>query len=336
MITIKDIAIKTGTSQSTVSIVLNGKAKERKISPKTEESIMAAVKELGYRPNLSARLLRENKLVHKFYVIVFWTSDYRESALTSFLQGLHSAIQKNGFPCEIIIKPYICGYLCDAMSEDILRIGDGCIICHASPKDLDYLESNDIQKPVVLCDRTSRKYSSVILEYNKIGRVVAEIFSRHSRKKLAVISEPLLFEGIEQMTDSFEKELKKLGIDSYMAHYTDTSISNGYKSMNSILEKFGLPDCLYCTSNLLAFGAIRALYEKNFQIPQDIEIIAGGIGDMEQEKYGIPSLSILHVPLDKFASKCLNILYDHITYANTKPISAKVSYKYYARESCGE
>ena len=52
MVTIKQIAQEVGISSSTVSIVLGGKAAERKISTATQEKIFAAAARLGYQPNM--------------------------------------------------------------------------------------------------------------------------------------------------------------------------------------------------------------------------------------------------------------------------------------------
>ena len=49
MATIKQIAQEVGISSSTVSIVLGGKAAERKISTATQEKIFAAAARLGYQ-----------------------------------------------------------------------------------------------------------------------------------------------------------------------------------------------------------------------------------------------------------------------------------------------
>ena len=56
-VTSVDVARRAGVSQSTVSLVLSGKAAGR-ISARTEEAVSAAAKELGYRPNVAARALR--------------------------------------------------------------------------------------------------------------------------------------------------------------------------------------------------------------------------------------------------------------------------------------
>ncbi|RHQ18859.1 LacI family transcriptional regulator [Lachnospiraceae bacterium AM48-27BH] len=58
MATIKDVAKLAGVSVTTVSIIMNGKSGERKISAQTQERVQDAMRELGYQPNLTARRLR--------------------------------------------------------------------------------------------------------------------------------------------------------------------------------------------------------------------------------------------------------------------------------------
>lgn len=61
MATIKDVAKQAGVSVTTVSIIINGKAEERKISAATQERVAEAMRDLGYQPNLSARRLRSQE-----------------------------------------------------------------------------------------------------------------------------------------------------------------------------------------------------------------------------------------------------------------------------------
>ena len=51
MATIKDVAKSAGVSVTTVSIIINGKSEERKISAATQERVQDAMRELGYQPN---------------------------------------------------------------------------------------------------------------------------------------------------------------------------------------------------------------------------------------------------------------------------------------------
>ena len=79
MVTIKQIAQEVGISSSTVSIVLGGKAAERKISTATQEKIFAAAARLGYQPNMAARSLRGGSGANELVVAMFWAQDFRAS-----------------------------------------------------------------------------------------------------------------------------------------------------------------------------------------------------------------------------------------------------------------
>ena len=58
MATIKDIAEKANVSLSTVSLIINGKASERKISQETEQRVLKIMREINYIPNISAKTMR--------------------------------------------------------------------------------------------------------------------------------------------------------------------------------------------------------------------------------------------------------------------------------------
>ena len=96
MVTIKQIAQEVGISSSTVSIVLGGKAAERKISTATQEKIFAAAARLGYQPNMAARSLRGGSGANELVVAMFWAQDFRAGMMFRFWDGLRAEIEKSG------------------------------------------------------------------------------------------------------------------------------------------------------------------------------------------------------------------------------------------------
>lgn len=96
MATIKELAAYTGLSPSTVSIVLGGKAQQRKIPESTQRRVQEAAQALGYRPNISARRLRDPEAKESMVVAVFWTEDFRAPMMVRFLRGLRRAIEAQG------------------------------------------------------------------------------------------------------------------------------------------------------------------------------------------------------------------------------------------------
>lgn len=105
MATIKDVAKQAGVSVTTVSIIINGKAEERKISAATQQRVAEAMRDLGYQPNLSARRLRSQEN-ERPVIAFFWPLDYRVSILASFLNFIQIEIAESGFDCEMMIQTY--------------------------------------------------------------------------------------------------------------------------------------------------------------------------------------------------------------------------------------
>ena len=85
MATIKDVAALAGVSLSTVSIVANGRAKQRNISQVTQERVLDAMREVGYRPSVAARKLRGGK--ERRQLTVFWRMTSARSCLPASLRG---------------------------------------------------------------------------------------------------------------------------------------------------------------------------------------------------------------------------------------------------------
>ena len=59
--TIKEIAKEAGVSKTTVSLVINGKARANRINPETEKKILDIIEKSGFAPNKLARSFRTNK-----------------------------------------------------------------------------------------------------------------------------------------------------------------------------------------------------------------------------------------------------------------------------------
>ena len=100
-ISIKDIAKITGTSITTVSFVINGKAKEKSISDEVAQRIQKAVSELGYKPNALARGLRTGKSK----IIGFLVDDISKPFFSKILTTEETVLWgMSGFPISSIIS----------------------------------------------------------------------------------------------------------------------------------------------------------------------------------------------------------------------------------------
>lgn len=333
MATIKDIAARLELSPSTVSIVLKGNGDKRKIKKETQQRIMEAAKELGYKPNIQAKILR-GSLSSKFNISLYWVSDNRIHLLSRFLKGLQTAIMENDYQFQLSIVPYENNKLKDILTHESVMITNAIIICNPSEADMEYLERNNFTIPIVLYNRYSKKYATVNMDDKTIGLLPAKIFASHNKKHPAILKSPANFNGMNIRTNIFEFQVNESGMERPVSVTVEDSMAGGYLGGLTLCNLNPLPDCLFCTSDSIALGVLKAFHDKGICIPEQIEIISVGNGRPEQEEYCIPSLSVISLPLEDMAKECLKILSNYLNTFEYIPKSIEFSTPYIIRESC--
>ena len=309
MPTIKDVAQRANTSVSTVSIILNGRAKERKISQETQARVTHAIAELGYTPNRGARNLRA--AVKKPTVALFWAMDWRSVMLARFLQGLERGMSARKTSFEIIIQPYPTGQLAEQQSLAGVPSFDAIIVGNASAADLTYLRGHRPPSPIVLYNRRLEGFRSTYVDDEEVGALAAKALS-NSRHVLALTAQTS-FSGLEARDKALMRHLKDLGIDVTFFQIDAMTPRAGYdKTMELLGHHEELFDAIFAPSDSVAFGALRACSEIGLKTPENVQVLAVGNGIPEYAEYSTPSLSTIEIPIEEMASRCLDAVIDEL------------------------
>ena len=194
MSTIKDIAREAGVSIATVSIVLNGKGQERKISKETQARIHQIAKQLKYVPNQSAKKLRATQK-NSYAIAFYWATDFRINYLARITLGIQKEIMQQNKVVHLTVVPYEVDNLKKQMETTQNEFFNGIIIANMSNSDMEYLNSCDISYPVVLFNRESPKYSSVTMDNYEVGAQVAQ---RYAAGKLGRVTAELFRQKLLQ------------------------------------------------------------------------------------------------------------------------------------------
>ena len=80
--------------------------------------------------------------------------------------------------------------------------------------------------------------------------------------------------------------------------------------MNEILKERVIPTAIIAAYDYIAIGAMRALYENGFRIPEDISIV--GYDNIRESKYLRCPLTTISPPIEKMVNICLEIMFDKI------------------------
>ena len=304
MITIKDVAKAAGVSPSTVSIILNGKCEERKISEATQSKVRSAMKELGYIPNISAGKLKEKS--PERVIALFWTLDYRDIMLARFLKGLQAEISRLNLNYKIEIIPYKNNELCNERSLASVADFHAAIIANAGTADMEFLKGLDPLIPIVLYNRNAEKYGSVYIDDEEIAGAAYKVLK--DCKRVTVVDVPHAFPG---MAVRDQKLTALLGASHLATVYSETNDAAGGFAVCSKID-FKKTDAIYTPSDMIALGILNYAYKNDIDIPKDVKLLSIGNGLVQMDEYMGPGLSTIDIPLEEMAGKCLKLVTDEL------------------------
>lgn len=336
MATIKDVAKLSGVSPSTVSIILNGNSAKRKISEKTQKKVMDAVKKLNYHPNISARKLRDQNTRITPTIALYWSSNIRVNIISRFLRGLQNKIIKSNYNFDIVICPYKNDFIHLEKGINNNNMFDAAIIANVSTLDMTYLNKITPKLPIILFNRLSDKYSSVNVNNYNMGEKAAKLFMEKKQKSAAAILTKSLNNAMDDRNKGFIEtcDINNIKIAPEHILNADNSLKGGVLAAKKLLKLQSIPEALFCNSDSIALGALHVFNKEGIKVPEDIEIIAIGMNDCEHTEFSTPPITIVDIPIERMAGKCIELISDMLNQKLEKPTSVFVNAPLIIRESC--
>ncbi|NRQ30266.1 LacI family DNA-binding transcriptional regulator [Nonomuraea sp. NN258] len=321
MPTIYDVARQAGVSAATVSRVLNGR---QSVDPDMVARVLAAVRELGYRPNAVARNLRRSRTTLWAVII----SDIGNPFFTATVRGIEDVAQQAGYSvvlCNSDENPAKEEtYVAAALSEQMA----GVIIASAgSGKAAKALLESSI--PVVAIDRKLPRgeVDTVVVDNEAGAREATEHLLGAGYRRVACITGP---EGVSTA------DLRLRGYASAMPGEplvvrADFREQGGYDAMSALLSGPDRPDAVFVANNLMAVGALRCLAEHDVNVPGEMGLV--GFDDIPWADLVRPSLTTVAQPTYELGRMAARLLVDRIASPSGKPSTVVLPAELHARQS---
>jgi DNA-binding LacI/PurR family transcriptional regulator len=295
-LTLKDVAKVLSLTPATVSKALRDSSD---ISPETRERVKKVSKELGFRPNLLARSLINNRSK----IIGALVPDLRISFFSEAARGMYEEASRKGYECLLLVhdesskkeKEKI-EFLSDIHADGILLNAAGGEMNYEF-----YNKINDEGIRIVCWDRNleglnfrSVKIDDVKASFDLTSKMISE-----GRKNIMFLGPNT---GLCVAMDRFEgykKALKKhkINFNQDLVVESFRSVEDSYKKMLSILDKKLKIDGIISIGGLVTYGAGKALLEKNIAIPEEVAI--GEFGDNDiMYRLGVPFYSVYQNPYE--------------------------------------
>lgn len=305
-VTSSQVARRAGVSQSAVSRTFTPGAS---ISPKTRAKVMAAAKELGYRPNAIARSLITNR--SRIIAVVM---AYLENLFyPDVLEELGRLLAKEDY--RLLLFTGFMDRDSDPVFDQLMQYRvDGIVLASTSLSSELSEECAAAGIPVVLFNRTTERdaVSSVTTRNREGGRRVAEFLVAGGHKRFGYIS------GLESSSTNrdrfggYQEALAAAGHTDIIVEVGNYDRAEAETAARRMLSRPDRPDALFVANDHMAVAVMDvARHELGLSIPQDLSIVGyDDVGPARWTSYGITSMS---QPLKRMVEATVDILMDQIS-----------------------
>ncbi|MEN6363783.1 MAG: LacI family DNA-binding transcriptional regulator [Rectinema sp.] len=328
MMSIKDIAKLAGVSPSTVSRVIN---QRKYVKPELRKRIMAVVQETGYVPNHAARSMVLKRTFTVGIVIPYGFNMFQRQ-LFSIIErqlethGYHTLFFFVQWDAEMELK-----CLRRIKSENL----DGVIMMHevTHPDFYSYLANAPM--PVVLCtfEHGNFGWPSIHVDEEAAARGATEYLIGLGHRRIGFIA-GAHFSFSVQRASGYRTALESAGIgydESLVVTATGYSAEQGRNGMLRLLERGLPPSGLFASTDELAIGAVRALYEAGYKVPDDVSVV--GFDDIDVSAYLAPGLTTVAQPIEEMGLKTADVMFRLISGETSNDMSTVFGHRLVVRES---
>jgi len=330
-VTLHDVAGLAGVSIKTVSNVINDYPH---IRPATREKVEAAIAQLGYTPNLTARNLRSGRtgaiaLAVPDLSLAYFAELAAEVIREAEAAGVVVLVEQTGADrtreLELLRSPRL--KLTDGLIFSPLGMGQ---------EDADAL---DVPFPMVLLGERifDGPTDHVTMRNVDAARAATEYLIAQGRRRIAVVGahEGELIGSAALRLQGYREALEAAGIpydDSIIGYTTLWHRANGARSMRELLAAGVEFDAVFGLNDTLALGAMRVLQEAGRRVPEDVAVL--GFDGLDEAEYSIPSLTTVDPGREWIARTAVSTLLERIAGdADAPPRTLLADYRILQRES---
>jgi DNA-binding LacI/PurR family transcriptional regulator len=282
-----DVAARAGVSHQTVSRVINGSPN---VAPLTRERVLAAIAELGYRPNTAARAL----VTGSTRTLGLVTVNINQYGPAQTLVGLEQAARAAGYALAVTVLD---DATAEAMREAVDRFvaqsidaivalgtyDDAFEALHAitSPVPLVTVQSGGaLEEPAVGVDQVTgaRLATRHLLElgHRTVHHVTGPADSKEARDRIA----------------GWRAELAAAGAPVPEVLRGDWTPSSGYAAGKLLAGRMRDGEeitAVFLANDQMALGLLAAFHEEGLDAPRDVSVV--GFDDLPEAPYFTPPLT---------------------------------------------
>jgi DNA-binding LacI/PurR family transcriptional regulator len=313
-VTLKDVAARLDLSAATVSLVLNRAPAADSIPQKTKDRVLAAVEEMGYRPDLLARSLRRRRS-HSVGVLV---PNIGEDYAAGVMGGAESYLSSKGYfylAASHRWRP-------DLLTENLNRLKDRSVeglILIATPIRV----SPELPTVVVAGHERLPGVTNVVIDHDAAALQALTHLMEHGHERVAFLKGQPLNTDTADRWRAISEMASKLGLEvrpELVKQLEDSPDADLYSPERRYRRSYEIGQellaggsdfsALFAFNDVSAIGATRAFLDAGKSIPGHISVI--GFDDIQSAGFQNPTLTTIHQPLREMGELAAKTLLDRL------------------------
>jgi LacI family transcriptional regulator len=307
-LSIKDIAKMAGVASSTVSFVLNGKARQMRISEMVEKRVFDIANKAGYYPNQLAVSLRTGKSKTLGLIV----ENIGNMFFASLAKTIEEEAEQYGYRvvyCSTENNASKGKELINMLSQ---RQVDGYLITPAQHMEQDIQQLVQLQRPVVLIDRylpAVEAWCVLVDNTDAVAQGMQHLFTK-GYKNIGFVTVDLDTIQMEQRLDGYITSLARQGmrlnkdwiLKIPFIHQREEALD----SIAMLLKSNPELDALFFATNYLGILGLECIGRLKMAIPEDIAVIS--FDDHDLFRLYPPGITCIEQPVEPIAKKAVELL----------------------------
>jgi DNA-binding LacI/PurR family transcriptional regulator len=328
-----DVARLAGVSQSTISLVLNGRSSNVRISAETRERVLSAAAELGYTPNHAARSLRQRSSKLITFVLPTLENPY----FLEIVSAAQAEAAARGYSVTIISSR---NELSELQTALLLQGAayDGIIVAghnNCAAPELVALAKRGLAVVVLQEPSPAAEISSVSVDLEAGGYLATRHLIDLGHRRIAHVTQALRNSNTgRDRADGYRRALLEAGLpfDKELVIVTENSLAGGAEALDRMLALGTPPTALFAYNDRLAIGALHGLRLRGISVPQQFAVV--GFDGIAIGRFMAPTLTTIDSSREELGRLAMQAVIDAIEKKDARqdyvlPVSLVV------RESCG-
>jgi len=317
-LSIKDIAVKANVSITTVSFIINGKAKEKSISEAVIEKVEKIIVESGYKPNQIARSLRTGNS----NIIGLIVEDISNSFFAKIARLIEDKAYKRGYKIIYSSTENSIDKAQELINMFKSRKVDAYIISPIKGIEEDIQVLLNDSKPVILFDRNLPDIDTNYVGANHFTASYqsVESFVQEGRKNIALVTTDIDVQQITERYEGYKKALVDYGIpyndDLVLKIHFNQDEAATIDQIKTLFESQNIDAVLFAT-NYLAISGLKVLKQIKKQIGDNFSVIA--YDDHEAFELHTPGISTVQQPLEEIAETVIKLILSQLSSKSKLP-----------------